>query len=61
VLLKQLGMVRQSWAILHEPSDVDKKMWAKRGVEIDDSTLEDFVDGMHRAHTPTRRASRAGA
>jgi hypothetical protein len=35
-----------SWSIQHKPSLMERKFWQKRGVEVYDMTLDDFVRDM---------------
>jgi SIR2-like domain len=38
----------RSWAIQLDPRDVDAKLWAARGVDIYDVTLEDYIAALHK-------------
>jgi hypothetical protein len=47
VLLKQMKIsAKVSWAIYKDPSAVEEKIWHRRGVDIYDVTLEDFIREM---------------
>jgi hypothetical protein len=47
VLLKKVNVSEiTSWAILHAPSAFERKLWERRGVDIFDLKLEEFVAAM---------------
>jgi len=48
VLLKQINLKKRSLAILRNPSEIEKTIWAERKVAIFDLTLEEFVAGMEQ-------------
>ena len=39
----------QPWAIQHNPDDLDRKFWTRRGVDVYDQTLEDYVPALKKA------------
>ena len=41
-----------SWALLLDPSPFERKIWDRRGVDIYDMKLEDFVEAMQRRWKP---------
>jgi hypothetical protein len=41
------------WAIQLNPADVDERFWMKRGVDIIDRPLEEYIAGL-REHLPDR-------
>lgn len=45
ILLREVSVPEvKSWAILQNPSPLDRTLWEKRGVDIYDESLEEFVE-----------------
>jgi hypothetical protein len=55
VLLRQIWSEEKrrfgSWAIQRNPSEIDQRFWERNGVEIIESPLEEWVDGMREQLT----------
>jgi hypothetical protein len=46
---KQRGRRYQPWAIQQDPDDLDRRFWQKRGVEVYNASLEDYVPALKDA------------